>query len=71
MAAAAAIQCEHSPDGGIQWLKVKPWMYFIGRCAPQIALPHPHGHRNRCRFACIFCRFDFVVGHNHKLKTML
>jgi hypothetical protein len=38
--------------------------------APHIALPHPHGRRNCCRFACIFHRVDFVVGHNYKLKTM-
>jgi len=28
------------------------------------------GHRNRRRFACIFVVADFIVGHNHKLKTM-
>jgi hypothetical protein len=22
--------CENSPDGGIQWLRVKPWLCFIG-----------------------------------------
>ena len=39
--------------------------------APRIKPLHHHGHRNRRRFACIFCRVNFVVGHNHKLKTML
>jgi hypothetical protein len=34
MAAAAAMQCKHLPDGGIHWLQGKPWLCFIGRCAP-------------------------------------
>jgi hypothetical protein len=33
MAAAGAIRRRHSPDGGIQWLRMKPWMCSIGRCA--------------------------------------
>jgi hypothetical protein len=40
MAAAAAMRCEHSPDGGIHLLQVKHWFCFIGRC-PHIAPPHP------------------------------
>ena len=39
--------------------------------APHVIPLHRHGHRNRRRFACIFVVVDFVVGHNHKLKTML
>jgi hypothetical protein len=35
MAAVVAMRCEHSPDGGIQWLRVKPWMCSIGRSAPR------------------------------------
>jgi len=34
MVAAGAIRRRHSPDGGIQWLQVKPGMCSIGRCAP-------------------------------------
>ncbi len=30
MAATGAIRRRHSPDGGIQWLRVKPWMCSIG-----------------------------------------
>jgi hypothetical protein len=56
MAAAVAMRCEHSPDGGIQWLQVKPWTAWSSKSSS---------------FACIFCRTNFVVGHNHKLKTML
>jgi hypothetical protein len=26
---AGAIQCEHATDGGIQWLRVKPWMVDV------------------------------------------
>jgi hypothetical protein len=33
MAAAGAIRRRHLPDGGIQWLRMKPWMCSIGRCA--------------------------------------
>ena len=29
MAAVAAMRCEHSPNGGIQWLRVKPWMCSV------------------------------------------
>jgi hypothetical protein len=29
MAAAAAMRCKHSPDGNIQWLRVKPRMAFF------------------------------------------
>ena len=29
-----AIRLRHLPDSGIQWLRVKPWMCSIGRCAP-------------------------------------
>jgi hypothetical protein len=35
MAAAGAIRRRHSPNGGIQWLRVKPWMCFIRRYAPR------------------------------------
>ena len=31
---AGAIRCEWSPNGDIQWLRVKPWSCSIGRCAP-------------------------------------
>jgi hypothetical protein len=34
MAATAVMRCEHLPNGGIQWLLLKPGMCFIGRCAP-------------------------------------
>jgi hypothetical protein len=39
--------------------------------APHMAPLHPHGHRDRRRFACIFCRVDLIVCHGYKLKTML
>ena len=29
---AGAIRCEYLPDGGVQWLWVKPWTPSIGRC---------------------------------------
>ncbi len=39
--AVGVIRRRHSTDGGIQWLRVKPWMCSIGRCAPRrtAALP--------------------------------
>jgi hypothetical protein len=30
LAAAGAIQSKWSPDGGVQWLLVKPWSCYIG-----------------------------------------
>jgi hypothetical protein len=41
MAAAGAIWCRHLPNGGIQCLPVKPWMCFIGRCAPRRTAASP------------------------------
>ncbi len=35
MAAAGVIRRRHLPDGGIQWLPVKPWTCYIGRCHPR------------------------------------
>jgi hypothetical protein len=29
---SGAIRSEYSPDGGVQWLRVKPWTPSIGRC---------------------------------------
>ncbi len=52
---------------GIEW---SPGCASSGD-APHIAPPHPHGCQNCHPFACIFCRVDFVVGHNYKLKTMV
>jgi hypothetical protein len=33
LAANGAIRSELLPDGGVQWLPVKPWSCCIGRCA--------------------------------------
>jgi len=35
MTAAGATRHRHLPNGGIQWLRVKPWMCSIERCAPR------------------------------------
>jgi hypothetical protein len=43
MAAATAMRCEHSTDGGIQWLRVKPRIALSGK-SPGIAPPHPAIH---------------------------
>ncbi len=34
LAAAGAMRCRHLPNGGIQWLLVRPGMCFIRRCIP-------------------------------------
>ena len=34
LVAAGVIHSQYLPDGGIQWLLLKPWSYCIGRCAP-------------------------------------
>ncbi len=34
LAAARAIWHRHSPNDGIQWLLVKPWLWLIGQCTP-------------------------------------
>jgi len=35
MTAAGVIRRRHSPYSGIKWLRVKPWVFSIGRCAPR------------------------------------
>jgi hypothetical protein len=40
MAAIGAIWCRHLPDGGIQWLLVKPGRCSIRRCAPHELYRH-------------------------------
>jgi len=60
MAAAGAIWRKHFPNGGIQWLSVKPWTCSIGWCAPhhttalpwQSKLPAIHLHFCHRRFHC-------------------
>ena len=64
------MRCEHSPDGGIQWLQVKPWMCFMGKCAPHHTAATAWSSKSSS-FACNIWGANFVVGHNHKLKTML
>jgi hypothetical protein len=32
LVAAGAIRIKWSPDGSIQWLPAKPWIFYIGRC---------------------------------------
>jgi len=54
-------------SSGFKW---SPGCASLGD-VPRMAPLHPHGHRNWRRFACILCHVDFIVGHNHKLKTML
>ena len=41
MVAAGAILRMHSTNGGIQWLRGKPWMSSIGRCAPRRTAASP------------------------------
>ena len=62
-----ASTCPMAASSGFEWSP---------GCAPSGDWPcvvplHPHGNRNRHRFAWMFCRIDFIVGHNLKLKTML
>jgi hypothetical protein len=64
MVAARAIRRRHSPDGGIQWLRMKPWTFFIGRCAPLVP-PHLLINRNHQQFACIFRCHQLIVAHYH------
>ena len=67
MAATGAIRHRHSTTGNIQWLKVKPWMCSIGRCALCCTIPpHMHGNRHYQQFVCIFCCCRFVVSHYHR-----
>ena len=64
IAAIGAIRRMHSPNGGIQWLWVKPWMCSIGRCTPRhtTALPWPSTLLSICLH---FLSRRFVVGHNY------
>jgi len=63
MAAAGAIWCRHFPDGGIQWLPVKPWTCSIGRCAPRHTAVLPWQSKLPA-IAFIFVVADFIVAHN-------
>jgi hypothetical protein len=64
-AAAAAMHCEHSPNGGIQWLLEKPWMCSIGN-VPRIV------HRIRMvieitiNLPSFFIVVDFLFAHNRR-----
>ena len=58
-----------SPNGSMQWLQVKPWMCSIGQCAPYHTAVSPWPSKSSS-IGLIFCLVYFVVGHNHKLKTM-
>jgi hypothetical protein len=49
MAAAGAIQRRHSPNGGVQWLRVKPGCAPLGD-VPHVVPLHCHGHQNRQQF---------------------
>ena len=63
MAAATAMRCEHSPNGGIHWLRValdvlhwvmRPTLYRCITMAIGIVID----------FACIFVVTDIIVAHN-------
>jgi hypothetical protein len=61
MVAAGATRRRNLPGGSIQWLLVKPWMCYIGQCAP-------HGIAAsawQLNLPAFFDIVDFVVGHNH------
>jgi hypothetical protein len=60
MSAVGAIWRRHSPDGGIQWLQVKPWSALLDN-APRVIPLHRHGNQNCQRFAFIFGVADFIV----------
>ena len=55
LVAARAMQCEHLPNGGIQWLLVKPGMCTIEWCAPYCTAAHVRNHQ---RFMCGSRQFD-------------
>ena len=40
MVSAGAIQGKFLPNGGVQWLRMKPWTYSIGRCPPYRTVLH-------------------------------
>ncbi len=41
LAAAGAIRSEQSPDGGVQWLLLKPWNSSTGRCVQYCTIAPP------------------------------
>jgi hypothetical protein len=63
MATARAIGLRHLPDGGIQWLLVKPGMCSIGQCA---LLHHriPMAMDIASKVGVFFCIVNFVIIHN-------
>ena len=68
MAAAGAIRRRHLPNGGIQWLPVKPWTCSIGRCAPRPASPR----QSELPAICLqLCRRQFYCRPQQKLNNIV
>jgi hypothetical protein len=63
MAAAGAIWRRHLPDGGIQWLPVKPWTCSIGLCAPRSMAASAWHIRSSImsHITFIMCQFVLIV----------
>jgi hypothetical protein len=60
MTAAGAIQRRHLPDGGVQWLRLKPGCAPLGD-APHVVPLHRHGYQNCQQLVCIFVVVDSLL----------
>ena len=65
MGAAAMMQCKHSPEGGIQWLLVKPRVCSIWRCDPHRTAASAWQSKSPAFDVYFFVVNNFVVAHNH------
>ena len=66
MVAIAAMKCEHSPNGGIQWLpQVKPGMCSTKRCAPYRTAVSAWQSKLPAFDMYLFVVINFIVTHNH------
>ncbi len=67
-AAAGPMRCRHLPNGGIQWLLVKPGMCSIRQCI----LHHTTASAwpSKLPAICLIV-FDFIVGHNRSSRLVI
>ena len=63
MASARVIRGECSPNGGLQWLPMKPWMCSIGRCTRHCIAWSAWPSKWLAKEVHFFCRW-FVVMNN-------
>jgi len=64
LAAAGVIRSKYSPDGGVQWLPVKPWSCCIGRCRLYCTITPPWLSKWPAMEVHLFVVTVFFAWHN-------